>query len=184
MQLKLLQINCFHPSLLMHELIAMWNYMLTPWSEKDYAFNFWEPLKCPTNETLTNNFIGILYYNYNWFCLTKLWWWWLRIMADSWKFMDIVIKWKYRHVTVFFVCKIIPKCIPNNMCVAAYTLSWCCLIYCQYVTIIYYRVTVLLESWGLNPNNEQNFLFSALHATQGNVKLATCIRLAAIANHF
>lgn len=50
----LIQVDCFHPSLLMHELMTkvMWNCMFTPQSEKNYTFNFWEPLKCPTEDTI------------------------------------------------------------------------------------------------------------------------------------
>ena len=48
------QVDCFHPSLLMHELMTkvMWNCMFTPSYEKNYTFNYWEPLKCPTEDTL------------------------------------------------------------------------------------------------------------------------------------
>ncbi|XP_065915128.1 phospholipase B1, membrane-associated-like [Dysidea avara] len=47
-------VDCFHPSLLMHELMTkvLWNNMFTPSSGKDSTFNFSAPLKCPTNETL------------------------------------------------------------------------------------------------------------------------------------
>ena len=48
------QLDCFHPSLLMHELMAkvMWNCMLTPAMQKDRTFNARANFICPTNSTL------------------------------------------------------------------------------------------------------------------------------------
>ena len=48
------QLDCFHPSLFMHELMAkvMWNCMLTPAMQKDRTFNARADFVCPTNSTL------------------------------------------------------------------------------------------------------------------------------------
>ena len=52
--LSCVQLDCFHPSLLMHELMAkvMWNCMLTPAMQKDRTFNARADFICPTNSTL------------------------------------------------------------------------------------------------------------------------------------
>ena len=52
--LSCMQLDCFHPSLLMHELMAkvMWNCMLTPAMQKDRTFNARADFICPNNSTL------------------------------------------------------------------------------------------------------------------------------------
>ena len=52
--LSCVQLDCFHPSLLMHELMAkvMWNCMLTPAVQNDRTFNARADFICPTNSTL------------------------------------------------------------------------------------------------------------------------------------
>ena len=50
----LLQLDCFHPSLLAHQNMAvgLWNNMITPSADKKTSFTFNEPIKCPINTTL------------------------------------------------------------------------------------------------------------------------------------
>ena len=50
----LLQLDCFHPSLLAHQNMAvgLWNNMITPLADKKTNSSPNEPIKCPTNTTL------------------------------------------------------------------------------------------------------------------------------------